>query len=161
MFECLVGFPPFCSETPNETYKKIVNWRDTLYVPEEISFSNEAWDLLRGYNYCLCRLLNESTVRYPKDAIFKHPFFKNLDWNLLRTFNPPFVPKLSSITDTSYFSVEDVAGIPQALSSSNDNEQMDVDINPNNDLAFLGYSYKRFIKKETNRTRWETLRQDL
>lgn len=35
MFECLVGWPPFCAEDAHDTYRKIVNWRQTLYFPEE------------------------------------------------------------------------------------------------------------------------------
>jgi len=35
MFECLVGWPPFCAEDAHDTYRKIVNWRQTLYFPDE------------------------------------------------------------------------------------------------------------------------------
>lgn len=35
MFECLVGWPPFCAEDAHDTYRKIVNWRQMLYFPEE------------------------------------------------------------------------------------------------------------------------------
>ncbi|CAG8706830.1 14156_t:CDS:2, partial [Funneliformis caledonium] len=36
MFECLVGYPPFCSENAHETYRKIINWRDQLYFPDDV-----------------------------------------------------------------------------------------------------------------------------
>jgi protein-serine/threonine kinase len=49
MFECLVGYPPFCSDSPNETYKKVVHWRETLAVPQEIVLSFDALDMLRGF----------------------------------------------------------------------------------------------------------------
>ena len=26
MYEMLIGYPPFCSETPKETYTKIMDW---------------------------------------------------------------------------------------------------------------------------------------
>jgi len=35
MFECLVGWPPFCAEDAHDTYRKIVNWRSTLYFPDD------------------------------------------------------------------------------------------------------------------------------
>ena len=35
MFECLVGWPPFCAEDAHDTYRKIVNWRSSLYFPDE------------------------------------------------------------------------------------------------------------------------------
>lgn len=47
MFECLVGYPPFCSETPHETYTKIMNWRYHLVFPDDVHLSREAEDLIR------------------------------------------------------------------------------------------------------------------
>ncbi|ODM90895.1 Serine/threonine-protein kinase 38 [Orchesella cincta] len=38
MYEMLIGFPPFCSEGPQETYKKIMNWRETLVFPLKYPF---------------------------------------------------------------------------------------------------------------------------
>ena len=35
MFECLIGWPPFCAEDAHDTYRKIVNWKQTLYFPED------------------------------------------------------------------------------------------------------------------------------
>ena len=45
MFECLVGYPPFCSETPHETYKKIVNWQYHLAFPDDVHLSIESADI--------------------------------------------------------------------------------------------------------------------
>lgn len=42
MYEMLIGFPPFCSETPQETYRKVCNWKQTLIFPPEIPVSIEA-----------------------------------------------------------------------------------------------------------------------
>ena len=39
MFEMLIGYPPFCSETPQETYTKIIKWKQTLQFPPEIPVS--------------------------------------------------------------------------------------------------------------------------
>lgn len=58
MFECLVGWPPFCAEDAHDTYRKIVNWRQTLYFPEENPLLDEeqgkhqwpdAENCIRGY----------------------------------------------------------------------------------------------------------------
>lgn len=48
LFECLVGWPPFCAEDVHETYRKIVNWRETLNFPDDCQLSPEAEDLVRG-----------------------------------------------------------------------------------------------------------------
>ena len=47
MFECQIGWPPFCAEEAHDTYRKIVNWRQTLHFPEDIQLGPEAEDLIR------------------------------------------------------------------------------------------------------------------
>ncbi len=36
MYEMMVGYPPFYSEDPLSTCRKIVNWRSTLRFPPEV-----------------------------------------------------------------------------------------------------------------------------
>lgn len=48
MFECLVGWPPFCAEDPHDTYRKIVDWPHTLYFPDDIPLGREAEALIRA-----------------------------------------------------------------------------------------------------------------
>ncbi|KAJ0860266.1 putative protein kinase AGC-NDR family [Helianthus annuus] len=45
MYEMLVGYPPFYSDEPMSTCRKIVNWRTHLKFPEEAKLSPEAKDL--------------------------------------------------------------------------------------------------------------------
>lgn len=47
MFECLVGYPPFCSQSAHETYRKIIDWRNELYFPDDVHLSRESEDLVR------------------------------------------------------------------------------------------------------------------
>lgn len=42
MYEMLIGYPPFCSESPQETYRKIMNWKETLVFPPEVPISEQA-----------------------------------------------------------------------------------------------------------------------
>ncbi|CAG8474867.1 11277_t:CDS:2 [Racocetra fulgida] len=108
MFECLVGYPPFCSESAHETYRKIINWRDQLYFPDDVHLSPEAEDLIR-------RLICAPEQRLGQrgaDEIKSHPFFAGVDWETIRNIEAPFVPNLKSITDTSYFPTEDLEKIP-------------------------------------------------
>ncbi|KAM7472512.1 hypothetical protein LguiA_010695 [Lonicera macranthoides] len=46
MYEMLVGYPPFYSDDPMSTCKKIVNWKTHLKFPEEAELSSEAKDLI-------------------------------------------------------------------------------------------------------------------
>ena len=98
--------------------------------------------------------MNEVSQRYDSERIRSHPFFRGLEWDLLRSYNPPFVPQLKSMTDTSYFSVEDMTEVKQlstAPMTGVGDATMDLYRNPNKDLAFVGYTYKR----------WETLQHQL
>jgi serine/threonine kinase 38 len=37
MYEMMVGYPPFYSDDPMTTCRKIVNWRQCLKFPDEVS----------------------------------------------------------------------------------------------------------------------------
>ena len=56
MFEMLIGFPPFCSEDAQITYRKVMQWRDTLIFPPEVPISSVSRDLITKY-YNLKRIL--------------------------------------------------------------------------------------------------------
>lgn len=49
MYEMLIGYPPFCSENPQETYRKVMNWRETLVFPPEVPISEEARQIILRY----------------------------------------------------------------------------------------------------------------
>jgi len=55
----------------------------------------------------------------------------------LRHIEPPFVPHLQSITDTSYFPTDDLGNMPDQL------ERVE-GVGAEKDLAFLGSTFKRF-----------------
>ncbi|KAF9289767.1 Serine/threonine-protein kinase, partial [Mortierella alpina] len=138
MFECLVGYPPFCSENAHETYRKIMNWREQLYFPEDVHLSPDAEDLIR-------RLICSPEMRLGRHSvheIMSHPYFHGVDWVNIRRMESPFVPVLTSITDTSYFPTEDLDKVPDHP------EQHDYMVTDDNskqkDLAFVGYTFKRF-----------------
>ena len=66
------------------------------------------------------------------EQIKNHPFFYGVDWSAIRQIDAPFVPRLRSITDTSYFPVEDLeqgAADDAAGADASDSSK---------DLAFLG-----------------------
>ncbi|KAI0309663.1 AGC/NDR protein kinase [Amylostereum chailletii] len=130
MFECVVGFPPFCSENASDTYKKIINWPTHLTFPEEVHLSREAEDLMR-------RLMTWGDERAQYDEIRKHAFFDGVSWDGIRHLQAPRQPVLKSITDTSYFPTEEFADVPDQPVGV---EQLDAD----RDLAFLGFTFKRF-----------------
>ncbi|CAG8541721.1 9793_t:CDS:2 [Funneliformis mosseae] len=140
MFECLVGYPPFCSENAHETYRKIINWRDQLYFPDDVHLSPEAENLIRR----LICAPEQRLGRHGADEIKVHSFFSGVDWETIRNIEAPFVPNLKSITDTSYFPTEDLDKIPeqpQTIERNNSNVAGEYN---QKDLAFVGYTFKRF-----------------
>lgn len=50
MYEMLIGYPPFCAENPQETFRKVMNYRETLVFPPELPISNVAKDLILKYD---------------------------------------------------------------------------------------------------------------
>jgi protein-serine/threonine kinase len=115
MFECLVGYPPFCSDVAYDTYRKIVNWPHCFQFSEDVFLSREAEDLMRRYvldvlsDFTL-RLICGAGERLKEDEIRAHAFFHGIEWKTLRGINAPFIPQLRSITDTSYFPIDELNG---------------------------------------------------
>ena len=42
-----IGSPPFCSENAHDTYRKIIDWKNQLYFPEDVRLSAEAVHLIK------------------------------------------------------------------------------------------------------------------
>jgi len=130
-FECLVGYPPFCSESTHETYQKIMQWRQFLAFPDDVHLSRQAEDFVR-------RLITSADQRMNIQQIKAHPFFYGVDWATIRIIDAPFVPHLKSITDTSYFPTDQLDQVPEEF------ETPEPGGTAQKDLAFLGYTFKRF-----------------
>lgn len=130
MYECLVGYPPFASESTHDTYQKIIQWQSWLAFPDEVHLSAEAEDVIR-------RLITSQDRRLGVDQLKHHPFFYGVDWNAIRDIEAPFIPRLRSITDTSYFPTDDLTEVPEEPAGGDTT-------GANKDLAFLGYTFKRF-----------------
>ena len=98
-FEMVVGFPPFFSENPSDTCKKIVKWRENFSIPADANLSPEAESFI-------LRMVSQPESRlgvHGVEEIKKHPFFKGIDWNNIRTMKAPFIPELKNDYDTHYF----------------------------------------------------------
>lgn len=80
MFEMAIGYPPFYSDDPMTTCRKIVNWRMFLKFPEEAPISAEARDLIERL---LCDVDDRLGTKGGAAEIRRHPFFRGIDWENL------------------------------------------------------------------------------
>ncbi|KAM7216344.1 Protein kinase-like domain containing protein [Rhypophila decipiens] len=144
MFECLVGWPPFCAEDSHDTYRKIVNWRQSLYFPDDITLGVEAENLIRSL---ICNTENR-LGRGGAHELKSHAFFRGVEFDSLRRIRAPFEPRLTSAIDTTYFPTDEIdqtdnathLRAQQARAGSNPQQ----DESPEMSLPFIGYTFKRF-----------------
>ena len=67
-----------------------------------------------------------------------------MDWSLIRNIEAPFIPRLKSITDTSYFPTDELDQVPDEPSGGDTT-------GAHKELAFLGYVHRGFrCSRETD-----------
>ncbi|KAG8045925.1 hypothetical protein GUJ93_ZPchr0008g12349 [Zizania palustris] len=137
MYEMLVGYPPFYSDDPITTCRKIVHWRNHLKFPEDSRVSPEARDLI-------CRLLCDVDHRIGSagaDQIKAHPWFQGVAWEKLYEMEAAFKPQVNDELDTQNFMKFEEMDNPPTRTGSGPSRKMMLN---SKDLSFVGYTYKNF-----------------
>ncbi|XP_031098421.1 serine/threonine-protein kinase tricorner-like [Ipomoea triloba] len=137
MYEMLVGYPPFYSDEPMSTCRKIVNWRTHLKFPEEAKLSPEAHDLIRRL---LCNVEQRLGTKGAHE-IKAHPWFTGIEWDKLYQMKAAFIPEVNDELDTQNFEKfeETDNQIPTAMKSGPWRKMLS-----SKDVNFMGYTYKNF-----------------
>ena len=141
MFEMMIGYPPFYSESSTETCKKILDWKNNLEIKPEVNISKEAVDILK-------KLINDPEKRLGRNGaeeIKRHPYFKNIDWaHIKETLVPPFIPELHDPYDSTYFDeYEETEPFYPLDSNSNKYRKYQ-----KKDMCFVDFTYNRENDKD-------------
>ncbi|CAI5979598.1 unnamed protein product [Closterium sp. NIES-64] len=135
MYEMLVGYPPFYSDDPMTTCRKIVNWRTHLKFPEEAVLTWEARDLISRLLCDVDHRLGTISV----DEIKSHPWFAGLPWERLYNMEAAFQPEVVDELDTQNFEkFDEVDEMPSGQGRAGPWRKM----LPSKDINFVGYTYR-------------------
>ncbi|KAI5649581.1 hypothetical protein M9H77_35586 [Catharanthus roseus] len=164
MYEMLVGYPPFYSDEPMATCRKIVNWRTHLKFPEEAKLSPEAKDLI---SKLLCNVEQRLGTK-GADEIKAHPWFRGIEWDKLYQMRAAFIPEVNDELDTQNFEKfeETDNHVPTSAKSGPWRKMLS-----SKDVNFMGYTYKNFeivndhevpgiaeLKKKSNKPKRPTVK---
>ncbi|KAL9359612.1 hypothetical protein Peur_047735 [Populus x canadensis] len=136
MYEMLIGYPPFCSDEPRITCRKIINWKTCLKFPEEPKISSEAKDLI-------CHLLCDVETRLGTRGVEElkvHPWFRSTQWDFLYELEAAYKPTVNGDLDTQNFEkFPDLEGPPSTIPSVGPWRKMLT----SKDTNFIGFTYKK------------------
>ncbi|XP_019850933.1 PREDICTED: microtubule-associated serine/threonine-protein kinase 3-like isoform X1 [Amphimedon queenslandica] len=103
LYEMMMGVTPFVSSTIQDLFEEITNENLHISFPEEDEIPDDAQDLVRQL-MCFDPMYRlGSTAREGVSGVKSHPFFSEIDWNLLLRTKAEFIPQLRGDDDTSYF----------------------------------------------------------
>lgn len=172
MFECLCGYPPFCSDDndPAETYHKILDWETELDFPPNIPLQNSSISLIKSLVTSADRRIGRTGI----DALKKHKFFKDIgDWEQIRSRPAKIEITVTSQDDTrnfDEFSDHEDSDNGEGVISPDEKDSLDPfgsrgnvgsgnSENTDKDWVFMNYTFKRF-ESFTLKKRNEMKRKD-
>ncbi|KAG6585669.1 Serine/threonine-protein kinase tricorner, partial [Cucurbita argyrosperma subsp. sororia] len=145
MYEMLAGYPPFCSDDPRMTFRKIINWRTCLKFPEEPKISEEAKDLII---HLLCDVETRLGTRGVEE-IKAHPWFKGIHWDKLYEMEAAYKPTVTGELDTQNFEkFPEVQDPPSDMPTVGPWRKMLT----SKDTNFIGFTFKKSNVKSLEST---------
>ncbi|KAL0558029.1 hypothetical protein IC582_006592 [Cucumis melo] len=145
MYEMLAGYPPFCSDDPRMTFRKIINWRTCLKFPEDPKISEEAKDLI---SHLLCDVETRLGTRGVEE-IKSHPWFKGIQWDKLYEMEAAYKPTVTGELDTQNFEkFPEVQDPPSEMPTVGPWRKMLT----SKDTNFIGFTFKKSNVKSLETT---------
>ncbi|GKV04628.1 hypothetical protein SLEP1_g16769 [Rubroshorea leprosula] len=136
MYEMLIGYPPFCSDDPRITCRKIVHWRTCLKFPEEPKISDEA-------RHLICHLLCDVETRLGAGRIEElkgHPWLRGIQWEKLYEMDAAYKPTVNGDLDTQNFEkFPELEGLPSTTPQVGPWRKMLT----SKDTNFIGFTFKK------------------
>nr|CAH8838031.1 unnamed protein product [Trichobilharzia regenti] len=145
MYEMMAGAPPFEGDTEQDLFNAI-SYEEVTYPP---NLHPDAVDILSKFLVkSPARRLGCVVADGGELAIQRHPFFKEIDWQILeeRRVRPPFRPKVRSRIDTSNFDKDFTTEEPVLTPSDNTSELAAIaqDVFADFDCLNVDYSVMRY-----------------
>ncbi|XP_078178528.1 uncharacterized protein LOC144572731 isoform X1 [Carex rostrata] len=137
MYEMLVGYPPFHSDAPMSTCRRVINWKSNLKFPQERRLSEEAKDLIS-------KLLCGADQRLGKGGVHEiksHPWFNGVQWEILYQMESVLTPEIKDDLDTYNFDDLQESCIQNGTKCKSGNWRTMLSPNITN---FMGYTFKNF-----------------
>ncbi|XP_056637820.1 citron Rho-interacting kinase [Diorhabda sublineata] len=95
-YELTIGNTPFSGQNSTSIYSKIMNHNNSLKFPSDLLVS-------QAYTALIKNLVTDVNSRLNLEQIKSHDVFRSTSFDNLREQIPPFVPKITSVEDTSNF----------------------------------------------------------
>lgn len=134
-YEMVYGNPPFTGPSVAVTYSKIMSYKESLTFPNDIYGSLSMKSLIKG-------LLTDIETRFGYEDLIKHAFFKGVTWLSLKNEQPPYIPTISGVDDTSNFDEFD----PEEPTSFGSANNLTKKTFSGKDLPFIGFTFTRSNK---------------
>lgn len=133
LYEMLVGYSPFASDTSAETLRKIEAFDGNVPFPEDV-FEKVDHDAIDLITKLICFVPDRLTI----SEIKAHSFLRGVDWQKIHLLKAPFIPRLNHEHDLKYFPLDELESSSVQLEEEQGMEQL------TEDLVFSDFSYINF-----------------
>ncbi|KAH3900767.1 serine/threonine-protein kinase SCDLUD_003772 [Saccharomycodes ludwigii] len=140
VYEMLYGFTPFKGDNINQTFSNIL--KNDINFPNNNDVSSTCKNLIKkllikNENKRLGSKLGASDIK-------RHPFFKKIQWSLLRNQEPPLIPVLSK----DGYDFEKLSNNNKSVSNNDDAKNVNKNKKQENSSNGNGYTEMDYKEKE-------------